>query len=73
MINSLFDLQIRLDRIDRKGDPLAKLDEMIDWKQFLPPARRDAPRPTDQGVAAGIDLPPGRQPAERVPKNRAWV
>ncbi len=56
MISGLFDLQIRLDRIDRNGDPLAKLDEMIDWEQFRPALEtlRDKPRKSNAG-AKGYD------------------
>ena len=36
MVNGLFDLQIRLDRIDKNSDPLAMLNEMIDWELFRP-------------------------------------
>ena len=56
MISGLFDLQIRLDRIDRNGDPLATLDDMIDWEQFRPALEtlRDQPRKSNAG-AKGYD------------------
>lgn len=56
MITGLFDLQIRLERLDRNGDPLAKLDEMIDWEQFRPDLKtlRDKPRKSNAG-AKGYD------------------
>ena len=56
MISGLFDLQIRLDRIDRNGDPLATLDELIDWEQFRPALEtlRDKPRKSNAG-AKGYD------------------
>ena len=56
MINGLFDLQTRLERIDRNGDPLAKLDTMIDWEQFRPALQtlRDKPRKSNAG-AKGYD------------------
>jgi len=31
-----FDLKHRLDKIDRNGDPLKKLGEVIDWERFRP-------------------------------------
>ena len=31
-----FDLKRRLDKIDRNGDPLKKLDEVIEWEIFRP-------------------------------------
>ena len=36
MFKGLFDLQIRLDRLDKNTDPLAKLNAMIDWELFRP-------------------------------------
>jgi len=56
MITGLFDLQIRLERLDTNGDPLAKLDAMIDWEQFRPElkALRDKPRKSNAG-ARGYD------------------
>lgn len=32
----LFDESFRLEKISRMGDPLAKLDEVIDWERFRP-------------------------------------
>ncbi len=35
--NGLFDLHIRFDRLDnKKGDPLSKLNKVIDWELFRP-------------------------------------
>jgi hypothetical protein len=34
MQTGLFDLEFRLDKIDANGDPLKKLNEMIDWELF---------------------------------------
>ena len=34
--NSFFDLQSRMEDIDRMGDPLAELDKVVDWKAFRP-------------------------------------
>ena len=36
MFKSLFDTQCRLEKIDRNGDPLKKLNELIDWTIFQP-------------------------------------
>lgn len=37
MIRGLFDLDIRFGRLDRRhGDPLSKLDKVIDWEFFRP-------------------------------------
>lgn len=57
MYNSLFDLQIRLDRIDKNSDPLVTLDEMIDWELFRPALQtlRDKPRKSNAG-AKGYDV-----------------
>ena len=57
MFKSLFDLQIRLDRIDKNVDPLVTLNEMIDWELFRPAleALRDKPRKSNAG-AKGYDV-----------------
>jgi IS5 family transposase len=57
MFNGLFDLQIRMDRIDKNTDPLAKLDQMIDWEMFRPALQtlRDKPRKSNAG-AKGYDV-----------------
>ena len=34
--HGFFDLQHRLDKIDRNGDPLKKLSRVIDWESFCP-------------------------------------
>lgn len=36
MFKSLFDTQTRLAKIDRNGDPLKQLNELIDWEMFRP-------------------------------------
>lgn len=34
--NSFFDLQSRMEDIDRMGDPLVELNKVVDWKAFRP-------------------------------------
>lgn len=36
MQNGLFDWQIRFDQLDDAGDPLVRLNELIDWEMFRP-------------------------------------
>lgn len=36
MFKGLFDTQTRLSKIDRNGDPLKQLNELIDWEMFRP-------------------------------------
>ena len=36
MCKGLFDTQTRFTKINRNGDPLKKLNELIDWKVFWP-------------------------------------
>jgi IS5 family transposase len=36
MQSGLFDWQIRFDQLDEAGDPLKKLNEVIDWEKFRP-------------------------------------
>ena len=36
MFKGLFDTQSRFAKIDRNGDPLKRLNELIDWKMFWP-------------------------------------
>jgi transposase, IS5 family len=36
MINGLFDVEFRLEKIDKNGDPLVQLNKIIDWKMFSP-------------------------------------
>ena len=52
----LFDYSKRLARIDNVGDPLAKLNEVIDWEQFreLIDLSREKPRKSSAG-AKGYD------------------
>ncbi len=56
MCNGVFDLQIRLDRLDKNSDPLARLNEMIEWELFRPALKtlRDKPRKSNAG-AKGYD------------------
>ena len=51
MINGLFDIQFRMDKIDRNGDPLVQLAEVVDWEVFRAPveAMRDRPRKSAAG------------------------
>lgn len=46
MLTGLFDVYDRLAKIDRNGDPLVQLNQLIDWSQFRPllePARPPVP------------------------------
>ena len=36
MIEGLFDIHFRLDKIDKNGDPLARLSQIVDWDIFRP-------------------------------------
>ncbi len=36
MIDGLFDIHFRLDKIDKNGDPLARLNQIVDWNIFRP-------------------------------------
>lgn len=36
MMNGLFDWQVRFDQLDDAGDPLVKLNKVIDWEKFRP-------------------------------------
>ncbi len=40
MFKSLFDTQTRLAKIDKNGDPLKMLNELIDWEIFRPELAR---------------------------------
>lgn len=57
MFKGLFDLQIRLDRIDKNTDPLVTLNKMIDWELFRPALEslHDKPRKSNAG-AKGYDV-----------------
>jgi IS5 family transposase len=57
MISGLFDLQIRLDRIDQNSDPLLTLNQMVDWECFRPVLETllDKPRKSNAG-ARGYDV-----------------
>ena len=34
MVKGLFDIHIRMKKIDKNGDPLVMLNQMIDWEMF---------------------------------------
>ena len=51
MQNGLFDLEFRLDKIDATGDPLAKLNALIDWELFR--SELEASCQKDRKSAAG--------------------
>jgi len=36
MITGFFDIELRLQKIDKNGDPLTKINEMIEWEKFRP-------------------------------------
>jgi transposase, IS5 family len=36
VIKGLFDVEFRLEKIDRNGDPLVRLKEVVDWRMFRP-------------------------------------
>ena len=36
MQTGLFDWQFRLDKLDKSGDPLRQLNDVIDWECFRP-------------------------------------
>ena len=36
MFKGLFDVEFRLEKIDKNGDPLVELNRLIDWKMFRP-------------------------------------
>lgn len=55
MIKGLFDIQIRMDKIDKNGDPLVALAEAVNWELFRQPVEamreslREAPRQSSAG------------------------
>ena len=51
MPNGLFDLEFRLQELDKGGEPLPKLNETIDWDQFRPTLEtiRDRERKSNAG------------------------
>ena len=57
MINGLFDIQFRLDKIDRNGDPLVGLKQIVPWEDFRAPLMklRKKKRKSTAG-ATGYDL-----------------
>ena len=57
MINGLFDIQFRLDKIDRNGDPLLRLNQIVPWEDFRAPLKvlREKGRKSVAG-ATGYDL-----------------
>ena len=55
MIDGFFDIQFRLEELDQCGDPLTKLNELVDWELFrndLIEARRRA-RGREKKTTAG--------------------
>ena len=52
-----FDFDIRLDRIDKAGDPLVKLNATVDWELFRPTLEkaREKDRKSPAG-AQGYDV-----------------
>lgn len=54
-----FDLQDRLHKIDKNGDPLAKINETVNWEIFRPALEkaRDKGRPV-YGRAEGVRCHP---------------
>ena len=56
MINGLFDIHLRLDKIDKNGDPLSRLNQIVDWDIFRPELQsiRDKGRKSPAG-ARGYD------------------
>ena len=65
MFKGLFDTQSRLAKIDRNGDPLAKLNQIIDWSIFAPVL---APLQGKSGTAKG-----GRPPYDVMLKFKMLV
>lgn len=51
MINGLFDLEFRLQKLSREGDPLVMLDAIVPWEQFRTTLERlrDKPRKSNAG------------------------
>lgn len=55
MIKGLFDIQMRMDKIDRNGDPLVALANVVDWELFRKPIEemreslRESPRKSSGG------------------------
>ncbi|MXY66527.1 MAG: transposase [Gammaproteobacteria bacterium] len=45
----LFDLSARQEQLSRKGDPLERLNEVIDWEDFRPLLKKVRPKPGPQG------------------------
>ena len=46
----LLDLFDRLEQLSRKGDPLERLNEVIDWDDFRPLLKKASPRLPYDGV-----------------------
>jgi len=36
MLNGFFDVEFRLEQLDKRGAPLAKLNEVVPWELFRP-------------------------------------
>jgi hypothetical protein len=58
MINGLFDIQFRMDKIDKNGDPLVALAEVLDWELFRNPIEtmRESLRDDARKTSAGRKL-----------------
>ena len=56
MVDGMFDIEFRLDKIDRNGDPLVALNKLVDWEMFRPELMvlREKERKSDAG-AKGYD------------------
>ena len=55
---SLFDKAIRLEELHQMGDPLARLDEVIDWSLFAPVLAR-LPKAEPKGLGGRPPFAPG--------------
>ena len=56
MINGMFDIEFRLEKMDKNGDPLVALNKLVDWEIFRPELMklRDKERKSSAG-AKGYD------------------
>jgi hypothetical protein len=48
MINGLFDLHFRMEKIDKNGDPLVQLNKLVDWELFREPVEKYASKKEHQ-------------------------
>jgi len=51
MLDGMFDVHARMEKIDKNGDPLVRLTETIDWEMFREQvdAMREKPRKSSAG------------------------